>query len=154
MDDYERRFRDYLQSRGIEAEWLGFETSCHSVAEAAASAGVSEQDVVKNICMIGANGQLVVAIARGDDRVSSKRVGRALEQAPPRIADPSEVLELTGYPAGGTPSFGYAAITLVDPRVMERAEVLTGGGSSRSLLRIRPQVLVEASDGQVVRVRR
>ena len=78
LDAFEIRFRDYLQRHAIDAEWIGFEQSCHSVAEAAESAGVEERDVVKNICMVTADDRLVVAIARGDDRISSRRVGRAL----------------------------------------------------------------------------
>ena len=154
MQAHEESFKKYLLDHAIDAQWLGFETSCHSVAEAAEAAGVTAEDIVKNICLITEDDRLVVAIARGDDRISTRRVGRALQIAPPRTADPAEVLQRTGYPAGGTPSFGYAALTLIDPRVMEREVVLSGGGSSRRLLRIRPQVLLAASGGQVVRVRR
>lgn len=34
------------------------------------------------------------------------------------LATPGEILEKTGYPCGGTPSFGYQAMFLVDPKVM------------------------------------
>ena len=46
---------------------------------------------------------------------------------------PDEMLAKTGYPCGGTPSFGFAATFLIDPRVMRKDEVYTGGGSETTL---------------------
>ncbi|HHY93244.1 MAG TPA: hypothetical protein GX511_07875, partial [Firmicutes bacterium] len=58
------------------------------------------------------------------------------------------------YPCGGVPSFGFSARFLIDPKVLEKEWVLTGGGSERSLIRIAPAELVTLSGGQVVRIRK
>jgi prolyl-tRNA editing enzyme YbaK/EbsC (Cys-tRNA(Pro) deacylase) len=71
-----------------------------------------------------------------------------------RTASPAEVLARTGYPAGGTPSFGYEAIFLIDPKVMEKEKVYTGGGSENSLLLIFPPELQRANQGRIVRIRK
>lgn len=42
---------------------------------------------------------------------------------------------------------------LIDPKVMEREIVFTGGGSENSLLKIRTDELIRANQGTVIRVR-
>ncbi|MDD9954420.1 MAG: YbaK/EbsC family protein [Candidatus Woesearchaeota archaeon] len=144
--------KEYITQHDIPAEHIQFSQSCHSVAEAAAAVGVDEHVFVKNICMIGDG--LIVAIVKGEDRASTSRVAKAIGRERPRIATPEEIQELTGYPCGGTPSFGFDATFLVDPRVMELPEVYTGGGSQTSLVKISTEELLKANNGQVVRVRK
>jgi Cys-tRNA(Pro)/Cys-tRNA(Cys) deacylase len=143
-----------MAKQDIEAEHLSFEQSCHSVAEAAEAAQVDPTDFVKNVCMIDVAGHFIVAIVKGEDRASTTRVGKALNRKRPRTATPEEILEKTGYPCGGTPSFRYTAIFLIDPKVMEKEVVYSGGGSERSLVKISPKMLQQANKGDVVRVRK
>lgn len=153
MNEYDRKLSQYMQAHHIDAEHLIFSQSCHSVAEAAQAAGVLPTDLVKNICMLDAQGHAIVAIVKGEDRVSTSRVAKALQIERPRTATPEEILDVTGYPCGGTPSFGYAARFLIDPRVMEKDIVYTGGGSAYALVRMSPQKLMRANQGRVVRIR-
>jgi len=154
LDAYERRLQQYMAQQGIDAEHLCFQDSCHSVAEAADTAGCEPYELVKNVCLVAPNNQIVVAIVRGTDRVSTTRVGKALGTERPRTATPDEILDTTGYPCGGTPSFGYQAIFLIDPKVMETNTVYTGGGSTRALVRVGTTTLLTDSGGRVVRIRR
>ena len=146
--------KKFLQTKNIQGQHLSFNQSCHSVEEAARAANASPKDFVKNICMIDNNGNLIVAIVKGEDRASTSRVEKALNIERPRTAMPEEILEKTGYPCGGTPSFGYQAKFLIDPRVMEMDTVYTGGGSQNSLIKISTKKLQEANDGEVVRIRK
>jgi prolyl-tRNA editing enzyme YbaK/EbsC (Cys-tRNA(Pro) deacylase) len=150
----EEKLRQYIEEHNIEAEHLQFDVSCHSVAEAAKAANARPTDFVKNICMVADDGQLIVAIVKGEDMASRSRVGKILGIPRPRLALPDEILELTGYLFGGTPSFGIDATYLVDERVMEMAVVLTGGGSDMALMRVSPEEMLRANGGRVVRVRR
>jgi Cys-tRNA(Pro)/Cys-tRNA(Cys) deacylase len=86
--------------------------------------------------------------------VSTSRVAKFLGVAEVRIATPEEIIERTGYPCGGTPSYGYPARFLVDERVLQKDIVYTGGGSVNSLVRIRSADLLRANGGQVVRIRK
>lgn len=151
---HEERLRAWIDNHAIQAELVRFETSCHSVDDAVAATGVPVDAIVKNICMIGADGCLIVAILPGAARASTSRVGKALGQAPPRIATPEEAFGHSGYPVGGTPSFGYDATFLVDPRVLEQPMVYTGGGSDRALVRVTPDDLVRANGARIARVRK
>lgn len=154
MNQYEEKLKKYIQDNNIQCEYLQFNQSCHSVAEAARAAGVNTDDCVKNICLIDSEAKLIVAIVKGDDRVSTSQVGKALNIVRPRIATPEEILQKTGYPCGGTPSFGYQAKFLIDLAVMEKDIVLTGGGSEYSLIKISSKELQKMNNGKVLKVRK
>ncbi len=154
MNLYEEKLKTYLQEKNIQAEHLTFSESCHSVEDAAKAVNAGADDFVKNICMFDSEGRLIVAIVKGEDRVSRTQVGVALNIEPPQLAKPEEILEKTGYPCGGTPSFGYEAIFLIDPRVMEKEFIYTGGGSENSLTKISTKELQRANQAKVVSVRK
>jgi len=148
------RLREFIARQGIAAEFIEFDVSCHSVADAAAATGAAPETIAKNICLLDADGGLIVAILRGVDRVSTGRVARALDAERPRVATPREVLAGSGYAVGGTPSFGFDATFLLDPLVAEQERVYSGGGSDRALVRIAPSELLRANGGRVARVRK
>ncbi|MBG9794953.1 prolyl-tRNA synthetase [Paenibacillus dendritiformis] len=154
MNAYETKIKEYMTLHHIQAEHLVLEQSCHSVQEAAMAVQGSADQFVKNICMIDEQDRFIVAIVKGEDRASTTRVGKALEIAKPRLANETEVLERTGYPAGGVPSFGFDALFLIDPKVAGQDAVYTGGGSPHSLIKIAVPELLRASGGEVARVRK
>lgn len=147
------RLDAWMARNGIDGRLLQFGASCHSVADAAAACGTDPCNIVKNIGLIGDEKRFIVAIVTGPARVSRTRVGRALGGARPRLAEVEEVLTHSGFPAGGLPSFGFDATFVVDPAVMARDHVYTGGGSSAALIRITPRALCAASGARVARVR-
>lgn len=104
--------------------------------------------------MIDSDDRLIVAIIKGEDSASTSKVGSALGIERPRTATPDELLQRVDYPCGGTPSFGYEAIFLIDPKVMEKEIVYTGSGSGTSLLKISTKELQRANNGKIVRIRR
>ena len=120
-DPYEARLKTVIARNGWQVEHLTFDQSTHSVAEAAAVLGVTPQDLVKNICLMAPDGRLVVAIVRGEDRVSPALVAEALGlDGKPRLATAEEILARTGYPMGGTPSFGFDALFVMDEHTFEK----------------------------------
>jgi Cys-tRNA(Pro)/Cys-tRNA(Cys) deacylase len=154
LKSYEKKLKAFMEEYGIAGEHLTFSQSCHSVAEAAEAAGVTHQDFVKSICMVDGEGRLVVGIVKGEDRASTSRVAKVLNIGTVRTATPDEVFEKTGYPCGGTPSFGYPARFIVDPKVMEKEFVFMGGGSETSLVKIRPSEIIKGTSAEIVRIRK
>lgn len=154
MNPYDLKIIDYLNETKINAEHLILNESCHSVEEAAKAVHARKEEFVKNICMMDQDENLIVAIVKGEDRASTARVSKALNIARPRLATETEILEGTGYPPGGVPSFSYRAKFLIDPRVTELTYVFTGGGSPNSLVKITVEDLLKMSKGQVVRIRK
>lgn len=153
MSQYEEKLRTYIQQHNIDAELLTFNQSTHSVAEAAAAVGAEPEDFVKSICMIGPEDQLIVAIVKGEHRASTTRVSKALKIERPRIAKPEEMLEKSGYPVGGTPAFGYDAVFLIDPKVLEKEKVYSGGGSEQALTLMSPEEMQRVNGATIARVR-
>ncbi len=153
-DQYEEKLQHFIRAHNIQGEHLRFRESCHSVQEAAHAARVPVDSFVKNICMIDASGNLVVAIVKGEDRASTSNVAALLQNMKLRVASPEEILEKTGYPCGGTPSFGYRAQFFIDERVMEKEVVYSGGGSEKSLIKISPHELQRANSGKIAKIRR
>ncbi len=129
---YEARLRARMQAQRMRAQHLTFDQSCHSVAEAALAAGVTEQDFVKTICLSSKAGRVVAIVVNGEDRANRQAAQQALGLGKLSIASPREMLVRTGYPAGGTPPFGFDAVFLIDERVLEMSVVYAGGGSKKS----------------------
>jgi len=154
MNRYDDKLREYISDNGIDAEVLSYKQSTHSVAEAAAAVGADPEDFVKSICMVTMGGKLVVVIVKGEHRAATSRVGKALGIPRPRIANSEEILELTGYPVGGTPAFGYDATFLMDPKVLEKEIVYSGGGSGNALTYMSTEEMRRVNGAQVARVRK
>jgi prolyl-tRNA editing enzyme YbaK/EbsC (Cys-tRNA(Pro) deacylase) len=151
---YEQKLQKFLKNKTAEYQYLQFSTSCHSVHDAAQSVNASISECIKNICMIDSTDKVIVAIVKGDHRASTTRVAKALDISRPRIAQPDEILEITGYPCGGVPAFGFPAVFLIDPKVMENSMVYTSGGSETTLIKISPKDIQRLNHGKIVRVRK
>lgn len=154
MTQYNAKIQQYMKEHNIQAEHLAFSESCHSVKEAALAVKANEDDFVKNICFVDTNNSLIVAIVKGEDKVDANKIATVLNMPKPKIATPEQILEKTGYPCGGTPSFGYDAVFLVDTKVLEKEIVYTGGGSVTSLIKVSTKELLKANKGKVVEIRK
>jgi len=154
MNKFEKKLKKYISDNTISAKHLSFKQSVHSVAQAAEAVAASPEDFIKSICMIDAEGRLIVAIVNGLNRASTKRVGKAINIDRPRLATAQEMIELTGYESGGIPAFGFDAVFLVDPKVEEMEKLYTGGGSENSLAEMSAEEFLKANGGRVVRVRK
>lgn len=154
LDKYEEKICRFIDDNNILAEHLSFKESCHSVEDAARTVDAKPEDFVKNICLIDQDGRLIIAIVKGEDRASTTKVGKILNIERPQPAKPDEILEKTGYICGGVPSFGFKATFLIDPKVMEKEVVFTGGGSVSSLIKISTKELQQANKGKVARIRK
>jgi len=151
-EEFEHKLKRFIESNGIDAEQLIFESSVHTVEEAAVALGRSASDLIKSMVLIQ-QGKIFVAIVSGTDRVSPRKIGALVGFPVPRAATPREVLEHTGYPVGGVPPFGYDAAVFIDPRVLDKKVVFGGGGSPRALLKVQPTDLLHVTKGTVVDVR-
>ena len=71
-----------------------------------------------------------------------------------KLADPKEVLELTGYEVGAVPPFGVVgqSQTLIDEDLMAYDTVWGSAGSQMTLISLAPVDLIKLNAGQVVRI--
>jgi prolyl-tRNA editing enzyme YbaK/EbsC (Cys-tRNA(Pro) deacylase) len=118
MNEYETKLSEFITQNRIDAKHLIFTTSCHSVQEAAVSANAKPEDFVKNVCVINeTNNSLIVSIIPGTGKLDLKKLAVLVGTKKLKLANPNEILEKTGYPVGGTPSFGYSARFFIDNSV-------------------------------------
>lgn len=151
--EYEQKLKAFMEDKGINGEFLVFTESCHSVEDAAKALGTTPDSIVKNICLVG-DGRLIIAVVKGEDRVDRSRIREMLKLTKVKTASPDEILERSGYPCGGVPSFGFEALFLIDSRVMEKEKVYSGGGTTTSLIAIAPAEIQRANNGIVADIRK
>jgi len=154
MDQYKEKIKKFLQDNNIQGKHICFNQSCHSVEDAIKATKANTDDFVKNICMVDSNKNLIVAIIKGEDKVSTSQIKKSLNIKKLRIATPDEILQKTGYPCGGIPSFGYDAIFIIDPEVMKKNVIFTGGGSKNSLIKISTKELQKTNKGEIIKIRK
>ena len=148
------RMKNFIEENQIVCDHLVFDQPTHSVQEAADATGATPEDFVKNICLKSPDGGLIVAIVKGEDRVSTKKIAKALQIERPSVATPDDILNITGYAIGGVPSFGYSATFVIDDKVMEKDVIYTGGGTDHSLIRISPEELIKSNARMITRIRK
>jgi prolyl-tRNA editing enzyme YbaK/EbsC (Cys-tRNA(Pro) deacylase) len=122
---------------------LEFEQSTHSSAEAADAVGCDVAQIAKSMMFRAADGQPVLVVASGANRVDETKVAALLRQKIKR-ADPAFVLANTGVAVGGVPPFGHisAPLTFLD-RDLERYETIwAAGGSPNAVFALTPADLV------------
>lgn len=156
MSPHAQRLRDWLEHHGVDAEMLRFGESVHSVEEAVAASGHPVERFTKSIVMVDGAGRPIIAVVPADSRASTERVRKALDlPARPRVAEAAETEALLGQQVGGnSPLNAGTATVLVDPRVLARDWILTGGGDARTLVRISIAELRRVVPFTEVRVRK
>jgi len=156
MTPYAERIRAWLEENDVQAEFLSFGTSVHTVAEAVEATGQPEDRITKSIVMIGPSERVIIAMVPADTRASTERVRKALGLAErPRTAAAEEMERHLGQLMGGnSPLNASGAEILIDPKVLEQDWIITGGGDDRSLVKIPTEELRRVVDYTEVRVRK
>jgi Cys-tRNA(Pro)/Cys-tRNA(Cys) deacylase len=143
--------QDVIAIRKIPAEIVDYHTPLPTVELAAQAAGVPHNVIVKTLILHDSNGHYVAVVLAGDQRIDFNKVQTHVGAKKLKFVEHAEVLRVTGYPAGGTPPFGFAQAipTLVDEAVIQQEFVLGGGGRPELLVKIAPANLVEAAGATI-----
>ena len=152
MADAVQRFRDGAAELGIDIDVRTMDQSTHTAAEAAAAVGCEVRAIVKSLLFLENDGPLLVLVS-GPNRVDTARLGGRLG-ATITMANAKVVKAATGYSIGGVPPFGHPASlrTIIDPDLLDVAEVWAAAGSATAVFGIAPQKLVELTHAEVVAV--
>ena len=138
MSEFSNRMKRWLDENRVNAEFLAFDKSVHTVQEAVEVSGYPVERFTKSIVMLTTDEQLVIAVVPADTRASTNRVRKALCLADrPRVVTREESAEYLDQQLGGnSPLNAPNAIILIDPKVLEREWILIGGGDDRNLVKI------------------
>ncbi|WP_420438487.1 YbaK/EbsC family protein [Candidatus Poriferisodalis sp.] len=130
-------------------EILRFPEGTRTAEQAAAAVGCELGQIVKSLVFL-CDGEPVLALTSGANRVDTDRLGALLVGAISR-ADADAVREATGYAIGGTPPFGHARQlrAVVDRALLGYAAVWAAAGTPDTVFELTPEQLVQASGAEV-----
>jgi len=139
MSDFRRR----IVEMNLDAEFLDFSASVHTVEDAAQAAGVSVSAMTKNLLLVDELNRPVIAVLSGTERLDVQKLATLLGRRL-RMAKASEVQELIGFEAGAVPLVVVEGTLVLDVDVAEKPFIYSSGGTTRSLVKIPTRKLIEA----------
>lgn len=147
------RVRAALHEQGIEAQPVEFAESTRTAADAAAAIGTTVAQIAKSL-VFQADGQPVLVIASGVNRVDTGKVG-ALLNAKMTRADADVVRAATGFPIGGVPPVGHATTlrTLIDADLLTFDTIWAAAGTPNAVFQTTPADLVRMTGGEVADIK-
>ncbi|TMQ73683.1 MAG: YbaK/EbsC family protein [Candidatus Eisenbacteria bacterium] len=145
---------DFLRARALDAEIVAPGVPMPTVDAAAAVLGVEPERIFKSILFSARDGRCVMAVACGKARVDVERLAALTGLAGLRLASPEVALQVTGYPAGGTPPVGHRErfAVVVDARVAAQEWGWAGGGRKELMVRIRSADIVRLTGARVAEI--
>ena len=148
------RFREEASKRGLSPKILEFPEGTKTAAEAARAVGCGIGQIVKSLVFV-ADGEAVLALTSGQNRVDSTALARLMEVSSVRKATPEEAREATGFAIGGTPPFGHPhpLRVFVDRDLLSHEVVWAAAGTPQAVFALTPQELLAASGGEPADIR-
>ncbi len=134
---------------GLQIEVERFPEGTRTAEDAARAVGCNVAQIVKSLVFM-VDGEPVVALVSGADRLDPARLASVMGAAQVRRADGDEVRAATGYAIGGVPPLGHARPlpVLIDEHLLAQDEVWAAAGRPDSVFRVDPQDLQRAADAR------
>lgn len=141
------RVQSALETVGIDARVIELPQSTRTAVEAAQACGCDVAQIVKSLVFVDANGDPVLVLASGTNRVDEKRLG--LRRAPAEL-----VREATGYAIGGVPPVGLITPlrTLIDEDLLRFERIWAAAGTPNAVFEMTAADLPRMTGGTVTRV--
>lgn len=148
-----RRVADAAAAAGLPIAIRHVPQGARTASDAAAAIGCDVAQIVKSLVFM-ADGQPVVALLSGIDRLDTRRMAAELGAAEVRRATGVEARDATGYPIGGVPPLGYLRplTVLLDAGLLEHAEVWAAAGLPDAVFPAAPAELGLAAGARTVRI--
>jgi prolyl-tRNA editing enzyme YbaK/EbsC (Cys-tRNA(Pro) deacylase) len=145
-----QRVADAGRRAGLELEIRQFPEGTRTAEDAARAIGCTVAQIVKSLVFM-ADGQPVLALVSGADRVDMARLATATGASATRRATGDEARGATGFAIGGVPPFGHGSpmTVLVDPGLLSHEVVWAAAGLPDAVFAISPDDLVRVSGGTV-----
>ena len=148
------RLARFIALRGIDAHIVASGNAAPTAEAAALLLDVPLSSIVKTMVLTD-GARFVAAILPGNRRLDRNRAAVALGTGPLRFARPADVLEQTGFAAGGVAPLGFAQelAVVVDASLSQSAvdgHVIAGGGREDLLMRVAVSDLILHNDARVV----
>jgi Cys-tRNA(Pro) deacylase len=151
-----RAVADAAAAEGLALEVREFPEGTHTAEDAARAVGVALGQIVKSL-IFTVDGDVVVALVSGPNRLDAARLAAAAGQPGARVAraDAAAVREATGYAIGGVPPFAHARplATYLDEDLLAFDVVWAAAGTARHVFPVAPGDLVRVTGARVAPLR-
>lgn len=140
------RFEEAARGLGLQFEVRRFPQGTKTAADAARAIGCEVGQIVKSLVFM-ADGEPVLALTSGANRVDPARLATLLGATEVRRATPEEARAATGFAVGGTPPFGHPRTvrSLLDEDLLGYEEVWAAAGTPDSVFPLAPEELLRAT---------
>ena len=147
------RVAEAARNSGLEIAVERFPHGTRTAADAARAVGCDVAQIVKSLVFV-ADGDPLVALVSGSNRVDLALLGAATGTTHVRKADGDEARSATGFAIGGVPPFGHATSVriVVDRDLVAHDVVWAAAGLPDAVFPIAPADLVRVSGAQVVEI--
>ena len=139
----------------LEVEVFEFPEGTKTAADAAEAIGCEVAQIASSI-VVDVDGELVVAITSGANRVDLAAVAELFDAAEERttMADPDRVDEEIGWAIGGVPPICHERDVpiLFDPTLLTFETVYTAAGTPQAVFPIDPETLRSAASARTIDV--
>jgi len=148
MSKSANRVQAALDAAGIETRVVELPQSTRTAAEAAQACGCEVAQIAKSLVFTGADGEAVLVITSGINRVDEKRLGL-------QRAGADFVREKTGYAIGGVPPIGLATPlrTLIDEELLRFERIWAAAGTPNAVFEMRAADLPRITGGELTSVK-
>jgi len=138
-----------LDEAGIPYRLLVHAHKARNVEEAAAERGVPICQVVKSLLVRRPDKRHVVALVRGDQRLSLKKLARIVGVKSLEMAPKPDVPRITGYQIGAVAPLGLRRVVpiYVDQHILEEPRVTISAGRHDAGLELAAEDLIRAVGG-------
>ncbi|OLC55215.1 MAG: hypothetical protein AUH85_09670 [Chloroflexi bacterium 13_1_40CM_4_68_4] len=145
------RVRAAAESLGLDVEIRRFSSTTRTAVDAAREIGCELGQIIKSLVFL-ADGEPVLALCAGTDRVDETKLRALAAATTVRRATASEARDRTGYPIGGVPPFAHARPmrVLIDRGLLRHEALWAGAGTGETVIRVWSRDLAGASGGTVV----
>jgi Cys-tRNA(Pro) deacylase len=141
-----------LDEMGIPYTLLTYAHKARNVEQAAAERGVATHQIVKTLLVRRPDKRHVIALVRGDQRLSLKKLARVVGVKLLEMAPEDDVPRITGYQIGAVSPLGLRRSDVpiyVDHHILDEARVSVSAGRHDMGLELAVKDLVRAVSGQV-----
>ena len=140
---------------GLEVQPHRFPEGAKTAVDAANAIGCDVAQIVKSL-IFAVDGEVVLAYVSGVNQLDERKLALAAGGLECQRVDADLVRERTGYPIGGVPPIGHATKlrVFIDPDLLTWPEVWAAAGTWNDVFGIEPRRLVEASEGEIVDLKR
>lgn len=143
------RVRNYLQDKNPRLQIIELEENTSTAPLAAQALGLEVGQIAKSILFKTKNEGFLMVVSAGDVRLDSKAIKEVVGQRV-RMANPEEVMEVTGFQIGGVCPFALQnqVPIYLDESLRRYDLVYAAAGTANTALPISFQELLEITGGQ------